>query len=61
MTTQQFAQSILASLPWYLYLLAGIGVLLIIKDIINKVTRAFKKHHNLTSKPFKRRINVSFI
>jgi hypothetical protein len=33
LTWQQFTLTVLAGIPWYIYLLAGIGIILVAKDI----------------------------
>lgn len=46
MTTKQFAETVLAGIPWYIYLLTFIGVGLIIRDIIRY---GYKALQNLSS------------
>jgi hypothetical protein len=43
MTTKQFAEAVLAGIPWYIYLLTFIGLAILVRDTYNKVRRMYDR------------------
>lgn len=41
LTWQQFAETVLAGIPWYIYLLTIIGLGILVRDTYNKIRRMY--------------------